>query len=446
MVPIDPKDESNADRALRTVRGENMAPFTEQEYRDRLRRVRQEMEQHQIDTLIVSDPANLCFLSGYQCAWYQDGRPRTWYPDSCIAVRVDADEFLYFEDMDEIINSRVTSVTRNLRTTSGAWSDYFGQDDEDAVKEDDPRSAILPVGEVFPGRVIAKELAAAGWLAGNVALELWSYRPNRGYSELLQQELERAGAGAIVDGSDLVNNARRIKSAQELAYIHEAARITDIGIEAAHRAMRPGVTELDVWAEADYAMAKAGGEHSGIQKMIGSGSVRSHALHGLASRRVLEAGDIINIDLCGVYHRYHSNVARCFSIGEPDAIVREGVDRTNRVFDATFKAMRPGVRVLEFLDAGKAVAEAEGIWRDAWWFGGYELGIGFPPDWVGNFVYDHRSAGPDDTLEPGFVGNHEFNFYLPDCRGIRELIDTFEVTDSEIRWLHKFPKDLVVID
>jgi Xaa-Pro aminopeptidase len=262
---------------------------------------------------------------------------------------------------------------------------------------------------------------------------------------LLQQELERGGARAIVDGSDMVNNARRIKSPQELAYIHEAARITDIGIEAAHRAMRPGIAELDVWAEADYAMAKAGGEHSGIQKMIGSGP-GSHALHALASRRKLEPGDIVNIDLCGVYHRYHSNVARCFSIGEPDAVVREGVDRTNRVFDATFKAMRPGVRVLEFLDAGKAVAEAEGIWRDAWWFGGYELGIGFPPDWVGNFVYDHRSAKPDDTLEPGFVGNHEFNFYLPDCRGIRELIDTFEVTESEIRWLHRFPKDLVVID
>ena len=446
MAPADSNEKSNAERALESVHGENQAPFTEKEYKDRLRRVRQEMERHQIDTLLVSDPANLCYLSGYQCAWYQDGRPRTWYPDSCIAVRVDSDEFIYFEDFDEIINSRITSVAREHRPTSSTWSDYFGRYDDDVVADEDPRSAVLPTGEVFPGHLIAKELAAAGWLAGNVGLELWSYRPNRGYSELLQQELERAGAGAIVDGSDMVNNARRIKSPQELAYIHEAARITDIGIEAAHKAMRPGVTELDVWAEADYSMAKAGGEHSGIQKMIGSGAAKSHALHALASRRVLEAGDIINIDLCGVYYRYHSNVARCFSLGEPDAVVREGVDRINRVFDATFKAMRPGVRVLEFLDAGKAAAEAEGIWRDAWWFGGYELGIGFPPDWVGNFVYDHRSAREDDRLEPGFVGNHEFNFYLPDCQGIRELIDTFEVTDSEIRWLHKFPKDLVVID
>jgi hypothetical protein len=39
-----------------------------------------------------------------------------------------------------------------------------------------------------------------------------------------------------------------------------------------------------------------------------------------------------------------------------------------------------------------------------------------------------------------------FNFYLPGGHGIRELIDTFEVTSSEIRWMHDFPKDLVVVD
>ena len=193
MALIDPNEKSNADRALESVYGENRAPFTKEEYKDRLRRVRQEMERHQIDTLIVSDPANLCYLSGYQCAWYQDGRPRTWYPDSCIAVRVDSDEFIYFEDLDEVINSRITSVTRDLRSTSSTWSKYFEQDDDDVVTAADPRSAVLPVGEVFPGRVIAKELEAAGWLAGNVALELWSSRPSRGYSEFLQQELERGG-------------------------------------------------------------------------------------------------------------------------------------------------------------------------------------------------------------------------------------------------------------
>jgi len=437
--------KSHAERAIETVHGENQAPFTEAEFRDRLLRVRYEMERRRIDTLIVSDPANLYYLSGYQCAWYQDGGPRDWYPASCIAVNVDSDDFIHFEDVDELINSRITSVTRDVRPIILALTTWHEQDGSEAVRVDDPRSAILPAGEVFPGRFIAKELKTEGWLAGNVALELWSYRPSRGYSELFQAELEREGVRSIVDGSVVVKDVRRIKSVQERAYIHEAARIAEVGIEAARRAMRPGVTEHEIWAEADYAMARIGGEHSAIQKMMGSGP-KSHALHSHASPRKLERGDIVNMDLSGVVRRYHSNLARSFSIGEPDDAVRAQVDRTNRVFDATYDAMRPGVRVLEFLDAGKRAAEAEGIWKDVWWFGGYELGIGFPPCWVGNFVYDHRSAKPDDALEPGFVGNHEFNFYLPGGSGIRELIDTFEVTENEVRWLHDFPKDLVIVD
>jgi Xaa-Pro aminopeptidase len=439
------RTKSHAEHAIETIHGKSEAPFGAEEFRKRLQRVRREMERQQIDTLVVSDPANLYYLSGYQCAWYQDGGPRDWYPASCIAVNVDADDFIYFEEVDELINSRISSVARDVRPIVLALSGRPEQDASEAIAADDPRSAILPVGEVFPGRFIAKELAAAGWLAGNVALEFWSYRPNRGYSELFQSELERAGARSIVDGSVVVKNVRRIKSPQEIAYIHQAARIAEIGIGAARKAMRPGVAEIEVWAEADYAMAKAGGEHAAIQKMMGSGP-KSHALHAHASQRRLEHGDIVNMDLSGVVRRYHSNLARSFSIGEPDASVRAQVDRTNRVFEATFNAMHPGVRVFEFLDAGRAAAEAEGIWNDVWWFGGYELGIAFPPCWVGNFVYDHRSAKADDTLEPGFVGNHEFNFYLPDGRGIRELIDTFEVTGSEIRWLHDFPMDLIVID
>jgi Xaa-Pro aminopeptidase len=445
MASNDSAAKSHAEHAIETIYGEKDAPFSEDEFADRLRRVRQEMAKREIDTLIVSDPANLYYLSGYQCSWYQDGRPKNWYPASCIAVNVNADDFIYFEDIDEVINSRITSITRDLRPTALALTEWREQDSAEAVGADDPRSAILPAGEVFPGRAIAKELAAEGWLGGNVALEFWSYRPNRGYSELFQAEIEREGVRAIVDGSDVVNRVRRIKSPQELAYIHDAARIAELGIEAARNAMRPGVMEIEVWAEADYAMAKRGGEHSAIQKMMGSGE-KSHSLHGHASRRRLQHGDIINMDLSGVVRRYHSNLARSFSIGESSAEVRAQVDRTNRVFEATFKAMHPGVRVLEFLDAGRAVAEAEGIWNDVWWFGGYELGIAFPPCWVGDFVYDHRSAKPDDTLEPGFVGNHEFNFYLPGGHGIRELIDTFEVTSSEIRWMHDFPKDLVVVD
>ena len=152
------------------------------------------MAKREIDTLIVSDPANLYYLSGYQCSWYQDGRPKTWYPGSCIAVNVDADDFIYFEDADEVINSRITSITRDLRPTMPALATWRELHGAEPIPAGDPRNEILPAGEVFPGCAIAKELEAGGWLGGNVALELWSYRPNRAYSELLQAEIDRIKA------------------------------------------------------------------------------------------------------------------------------------------------------------------------------------------------------------------------------------------------------------
>ena len=186
-------EKSNAEHTLETVYGEKDAPFGEEEFGDRLRRVRREMAGREIDTLIVSDPANLYYLSGYQCSWYQDGRPKDWYPGSCIAVNVDSDDFIYFEDDDEVINSRITSITRDLRPTKPALSTGHERDAGEAVSAGDPRRAVPPAGEVFPGRAIAKELHSEGWLGGNVALELWSYRPSRAYSELFQAEIEREG-------------------------------------------------------------------------------------------------------------------------------------------------------------------------------------------------------------------------------------------------------------
>ena len=84
MPANDSRAKSHAEHALETepLYGEKDTPFSEDEFADRLRRVRQEMAKREIDTLIVSDPANLYYLSGYQCSWYQDGQdgPRPGIP------------------------------------------------------------------------------------------------------------------------------------------------------------------------------------------------------------------------------------------------------------------------------------------------------------------------------------------------------------------------------
>ena len=52
--------------------------------------------------------------------------------------------------------------------------------------------------------------------------------------------------------------------------------------------------------------------------------------------------------------------------------------------------------------------------RDRYWLGGYEIGIAFPPDWCGNFVYDSFMEMGDARFEEGMVVNFECGFGVVD--------------------------------
>jgi hypothetical protein len=203
------------------------AAFSPPEYRRRLDRVRAGMTEAGIDLLYLMAPESMCYLSGYQNEWYQGQSPKAWAASSGLAVHVDHDRFIFFDSPAEALLGRASSVATDIRHTD--------------------RATAIPF--------IVGELKAAGWLPGRVGLEMWSYRPNRVVSERFQAAFEGAGC-AVVDGTDVVREARRLKSPQELATMEIAARIADIGLAAAHEALRPGVTELEVYGEVIAAMAK----------------------------------------------------------------------------------------------------------------------------------------------------------------------------------------------
>jgi hypothetical protein len=104
-------------------------------------------------------------------------------------------------------------------------------------------------------------------------------------------------------------------------------------------------------------------------------------------------GEQVNVDVCGVYNRYHANGARAFYVGEPPADVMDFHNKSSGVFDVIRDMLRPNLPVAELVTRIRAYYDEVGIWSEAGWVGGYELGIGFPPDWVGNFVYEMSDTG-----------------------------------------------------
>lgn len=421
-----PSSESNRDIFTTQLAPALDLPFPLTEYQARVTRIREAMDAAQLDVLFLSAPESICYATGYASEWYQTQATSQWPPTSGVAIRLDRDTPIHFESEQEKLLVQSTSASAdirihpsNARERGDAWSWWTTAS-------------------------VAEELKDSGWLPGTVGLEMGSCRPNRIVSEQFQASLEAVGC-KVVDATQLARSVRRLKSPQELVYIRTAQRIANVGMDAVKAMLRPGVTELEVYGEMIAAMTRVGGETSGIPLPVTSG-LRTGSSHALSSRKVVMQGDIVKVDICGVYYRYHANIARDFSIGEPDAEVADRVSKAAGVFDVVASEMRPGLRVADLLPLIESYCKEQGIWEDRRYVGGYELGIAFPPDWVGEWIWGFDHDPGDDVLEPGLVANCESNFYLPDGWGSPTLIKTFAVTERSAAFLENGSAGLITIE
>ncbi|MBV9947698.1 MAG: M24 family metallopeptidase, partial [Myxococcales bacterium] len=177
------------------------------------------------------------------------------------------------------------------------------------------------------------------------------------------------------------------------------------------------------------------GEPAALQENVWAGT--SPLIHALSSRRQIAAGEIVCADPCGVVHRYHANAARTLSVGEPEpaaielmSVLAEGV----RLFE---QSLAPGVRIGDVQRALRAFYQEAGIWERRGWLGGYEFGIAFPPDWVGEWMFAVDDADSDDVFEEGLVTNYESVVGLV-------LIDTFVIGADGAERLSSVPPEILV--
>jgi Xaa-Pro aminopeptidase len=410
--------KANFQAALANAPQHKEVPFPEAEYEKRINRIRHLMEVSGIDLLFLTSPESLYYVSGFQGEWYQAQSGRSFPPTSGIAVHVDHNRTIHFETPSEAMLVAIGTVSKDVR--------------------------IFPIESRRDGiPFILKELKAEGWLNGCVGLELYNYRPNPVVSEQYQKGFASTGM-RVTDGTDIVREARRKKSALEIDCLIEAGRIADIGMAAAKDAIQPGVTELEVFAAFTSAMAKEGGEFPAILPPVMSG-FRTNCLHPLASRKTIQMGDRVNVDLCGVFNRYHCNIARGFWVGEPPAKVAVLHEKSIKAFDIIQSQLKPGMNVKALLESIRDYYVEVGIFDDCYWSGGYELGIAFPPDWVGAYIYDLSMTEETDCFEPMSAVNHECNFFAADSAGLSATIETIIFRENDAHFACNTTRELQVL-
>ena len=395
--------------------------FTPEEYRSRLVRIRNAMALAGIDCLFVTSPESMYYLCGYICMWYQTESPIEWPPSNGIAVHVDNDFLIHFETEREAVLTRTFTPITDTR--------YF------------PKDSYRNGTEYILG-----ELKSEGWLKGTMGLEYWAMRPNYVVQEIYRAAFESAGA-RVVDGSEIIRGVRWVKSAAEMACMQEAARIARAGLQATINIIQTGMTELEVQGEILRALTAAGGEMPAMMLPVVSGK-KSNATHAVATRKKLQKGETLFIDLCGVHKRYHINAARTFSLGEPAEDIKTRASTAASVMDVVRDCIRPNLPVAEFNRRVMEFYQQKNLWDSRGWIGGYEMGIAFFSDWVGNFVYDPLAEkNSERVFEPGTVVNHESQIFLPRFSGQYFMVESLLFYEDRVDLAtESAPYDLIVID
>ena len=191
-------------------------------------------------------------------------------------------------------------------------------------------------------------------------------------------------------------------------------------------------------------MYAAGGEVQGINQGF---NVRGLS-HSYSGRNRIQSGDIGMFDICGVVNRYHGNVCRAMYFREPDRKTLEAFAASAEVFDIVKEVARAGTDIRTLSAALEKHFKPMASRIDVYFIGGYELGIAFPPDWVGEWVFDAIGGVAPGVFEAGMVTNFESIFYFEDAQGRpydTSNIDTIVYGEDETRVLGSFPLEPIVI-
>lgn len=152
-------------------------------------------------------------------------------------------------------------------------------------------------------RVVAC-LGDRGLAAASVGMDFGSYaltvRRFARYQELLPQ-------ARIVDAGNLLNEARLVKSAPELAVLREAAAVADAAMARAIEVVRPGGSERDAWLAARGTFDRMGAEDG---KALVTAGVGDGFVHGPMRDRPLAAGDVVHMELAPMLRNYSARLMR----------------------------------------------------------------------------------------------------------------------------------------
>ncbi len=386
--------------------------FSADEYAARLVKTRAAMEAKGIELLIVSDPSNMHWLTGYD-GW-------SFYVHQAVIVPPAGNPFWFGRGQD----------AAGARRT--AWlpeADIVGYPDH-----------YVQSTERHPMDYLAARLAERGLHRLPTGVEMDNYWFTAAAFASLARNLPNA---RLSDATGLVNWQRAVKSPAEIGCMRRAARIVEAMHARIAETARPGIRKCDLVA-AIYdtgirGSAEFGGDYPAIVPLLPSGSDAA-APHLTWDDRPLKAGEGTFFEIAGCYRRYHCPLSRTVFLGRPTQAFRDAEAATLEGMEAGLAAARPGNTCEDIAGAFFGVLARHGIVKDN--RTGYSIGLSYPPDW-GERTMSLR-AGDRTVLEPGMTFHFMTGLWL-ETMGL-EITESILITETGVECLANVPRALTVID
>lgn len=354
-------------------------------YQKRLDKMRHILEQQQLESLLVSRPENVYYLSNFSGGEGQ--------------LLITGDETYLFAD---------------------------GRYEEQALQESPCCKFIL-----------FKKYFTAALADVSESLGLRETGFEQGYlTHLRWVNLKNSLAVKLRPVKGFVEKLRLVKDEDEIALIREAGAITASAFRSVLGEMRSGRSEQEIAALLEYFMRRQGSGPVAFETIVASGE-RGALPHGTASQKIIERGELVTMDLGATYQGYAADLTRTVCAGTVSAKQREVYEIVREAQERGIGAVRSGVSAAQVDSAARNFLAAAG-------YGDYfvhSLGHG-----VGLSVHEEpRLAQQEDlVLQPGMVITIEPGVYIPRWGGAR-IEDTVLVREDGCEILTPVTKDLVVV-
>ena len=387
-----------------------MPAFEKEEYEIRISKVRKSMDEKNIEVLIVTDPSNMAWLTGYD-GW-------SFYVHQCVVLSLEGEPFWYGRGMD----------------TNGAKLTVFMQHENIIGYPDD----YVQNPEKHPMDYLSEILTEKNWAQKTIGVEKDNYYFTASCLESLQRNLVQAN---FVDSTGLVNWQRTVKSPRELEFMRKAARIVEKMHARIFEVMEPGMRKNDLVAEIYHSgitgVEDSGGDYAAIVPMTPTGADAS-APHLTWDDQPIPNNSGTFFEIAGCYRRYHCPLSRTIYLGQPPQKYLDVEKAVLEGIEAGLEAAKPGNFAEDIEAAWRKTIAKYGYEKESRC--GYAIGLSYPPDW-GERTVSFRK-GDKTVLEPNMTFHFMPALWFDDW-GL-ETTESIVITDSGVETLANVPRKLFV--